>query len=1356
MTVVTGARWRPSRAGILNVYQYEDETLHFAGGRLLLRGVNGSGKSTAMNMLLPFLLEADTRRIDAAGEQTGVLKSWMLADNDETQRTGYLWIEFSRPDADMPGGVRHHTVGCGIRANRSTDRASTWWFSTPRRARIDFTLTNGRVPLAVDALRAELGTEAVFTQVSDYRAEVARRFFGGADPSGYFALLHQVRNPRVGDRIDADLPRRLLEALPPVPEDAVADAAQPLEDLEGHRRNVLALTQTDRALTSVLDTYRSYARRVLLGAADRASTAVTDARSALQQRGRLRTAGEEARATESRLHAEVGELERGHAGAESTLAGLLNSEAYKQLAALIARRDHVASLESEARAAARARDEADRRVRGAVEFVRTRRGRVDGDLTAVGDDLVAAARHGRAAGVTVPLPERPVLRLRMHAGGVEGPEPSGDPVAHVRTTALANAVRGRRADVARVRGLLAESEQRSRAATQANTDALAAERSAEDARAEAAEARATAETADGGHRAAVAAWRQQLAEHVRAIPPAEPSAGAAWLSLPDRPDPGGEELRELARLRVVAATAAVAESEGGLEPVLAEASVRHARAVEQVDALARELRETREAQDLPLPRPAWQHADPPDAILFASVVDFLPGLDDAARAAIEAACEAAGLLTATVRADGAVVAASGELLLGPGPPVEPNLASVLAPVPADGTDPAAVSAALARVGLGAASAAALWVAEDGRFGAGPLRGRHGKPAAELIGAGARATARRRRIATLEAELAAADEVRAAHQHVRDGLVDWRRALRRLAEQIPGTRAVDDAAAAAVGAVRDAQRAAERAARERARAVEAEREAERAWAVAETGAAEAGLRLAAEALDEVDGALAETDAVLRRIPDRVDAARRSLGDWASAVATWEGEVDTLEAAQERAVEVRDRATAARTELSATEAALGEEPEQVAAQVESATTRRDGLAEELKARRGAHTAAVAAAASARTAVEGAEQEVARADQGCRAERAALLAVVGVPGLLLAARADDMEDADELPDLPDTVEGAAQLVAAVRAVVPVPQRVVEEDALDRSLRAVRDSLGAGWDAGSRRSGDGAPAAVEVSGPYGRRALVAATEQVAADLRRARGLLTAQQDQALRNLLHGRVAREVARALFDARELVSGMNGILHEVTTSQGIGVRLEWRHRGDLDPDTTTALRLMAKDPDARSDEEDAAVRAAVSGLVEDARSADPEASYRDVIAQVLDYRSWHELKVYLRRPGRSDELLSRRSRLSEGEKKLVTYLPMAAAASASATAHDPHGTGAPRLILLDDAFAKVSEDNHERLFGLLVGLDLDFVVTSERLFGTHASVPELAITEVLRDADLRTIALVHYHWDGRRRTELASA
>ena len=62
-----GDRWKLSRAGIINVYQYADETLHFGDGRLLLRGVNGSGKSTAMNMLLPFLLDGEGRVVAQFG-----------------------------------------------------------------------------------------------------------------------------------------------------------------------------------------------------------------------------------------------------------------------------------------------------------------------------------------------------------------------------------------------------------------------------------------------------------------------------------------------------------------------------------------------------------------------------------------------------------------------------------------------------------------------------------------------------------------------------------------------------------------------------------------------------------------------------------------------------------------------------------------------------------------------------------------------------------------------------------------------------------------------------------------------------------------------------------------------------------------------------------------------------------------------------------------------------------------------------------------------------------------------------------------------------------------------------------------
>lgn len=707
-------------------------------------------------------------------------------------------------------------------------------------------------------------------------------------------------------------------------------------------------------------------------------------------------------------------------------------------------------------------------------------------------------------------------------------------------------------------------------------------------RAFAAEARATAEAAGDRHRAAILAWADQLAAHAAAVPPAEPGSSVGWLPVPARPDPGGAGLREVARTRITEAGAAAAGLDFALDPMLGAAAVRVERAVADVARVAADLTQVRDAAELPLPLPRWQRAEPDDPALFASLVDFLPGLDDTRRAGIEAACEAVGLLTATVHADGAVVAGSGELLVATGAPVSPNLASLLAPaVPEDaGIDTTTVAQVLASIGMGAGSAASLWVADDGRFGAGPLRGRHEKATAEHIGAGARTTARQQRIAVLEAELTALKQRHETERTVHNALVAFRVYLREIAGGVPPTTAVDDAAAAALGATRDAQRAAERASSLRTAATTAQRAAELAWARAQTAAAQAGLSLDAAGLLVVAAAVEDAAGVLRQLPDHIASARRSQTDWASAVADWQDEAEGLREAVEQAEAATGTSTAARAELTSAEAALGQEPELVAVRVEETRAHRDDQAAELDAARESYTRAVGAAATARAEAAAAEQSAADAEQRCRAERSALLSVAATAGLLPAASA---EESPELPAEAETVDGAARLVSAVRDRVPPPDRDVDGDALDRSLRAIRDSLGAGWDAEARRGSDGAPVAVEVSGPYGRRVLLDATVQVASDLRRAQGLLTDQQDQALRSLLHGRIAHEVAAALFDARELVDRMNAILGEVTTSQGSGVRLEWRTRSDLDSATAIALRLLAKDPNARTPEEDASVR-----------------------------------------------------------------------------------------------------------------------------------------------------------------------
>ena len=73
-------RWRLSRAGIVNIWHYLDNEFDLSGGRMILRGTNGSGKSRALEMLLPFLLDADRRRMDATECRSRVASDTRIAD----------------------------------------------------------------------------------------------------------------------------------------------------------------------------------------------------------------------------------------------------------------------------------------------------------------------------------------------------------------------------------------------------------------------------------------------------------------------------------------------------------------------------------------------------------------------------------------------------------------------------------------------------------------------------------------------------------------------------------------------------------------------------------------------------------------------------------------------------------------------------------------------------------------------------------------------------------------------------------------------------------------------------------------------------------------------------------------------------------------------------------------------------------------------------------------------------------------------------------------------------------------------------------------------------------------------------
>ena len=207
-----------------------------------------------------------------------------------------------------------------------------------------------------------------------------------------------------------------------------------------------------------------------------------------------------------------------------------------------------------------------------------------------------------------------------------------------------------------------------------------------------------------------------------------------------------------------------------------------------------------------------------------------------------------------------------------------------------------------------------------------------------------------------------------------------------------------------------------------------------------------------------------------------------------------------------------------------------------------------------------------------------------------------------------------------------------------------------------------------------------------------------------------------------------------------------------TSQGIRVRLDWDLREDAGSDVRDAVALLGRAPGSLTADERSRLRAALSALIEVQRAAEPERGYAEHLAQALDYRRWSAFRVRISRPEAAGfTTLTRKTPLSQGEQKVVCYLPLFAAAAAHFTSVAGAAPYAPRLVLLDDAFPKIDVATHPLLFGLLVDLDLDFVITSERLWGDCATVPSLAIYEALRSPAERGIAQYRHVWDGARLT-----
>ena len=385
-------RFRLTRAGVLNVWQYDEQVFEFAEGRLLLRGANGAGKSKTLEMLLPFVLDGDKARMTAsARHHTSLL--WLMLDGYAGQnRAGYLWVEFARP-AGRNGPGEAFTCGVGVRAAQSTRSAVSWYFTLPGRIGVDLELEDDAGPLARERLRAAVEERGghFFDSPRAYKQHVGRTLFG-LEQQQYdelLRLLYWLRQPQVGEDIEpARLAEQLVQALPQLDDEAIRTAGDTFDELAAFGEQLDRQRRCAEGVATFGRVYADYARAELRR---RGTDLVTQHTERGRRAGELRRSQERlAEVATERAAAEQDRADVGHERAtiEARL-GELRADPLMRTAGELNRRRELAT---ERQRAARLAEQAAGAARQRVERVGAR---VRADAAQLGEDLRA---HTETAG----------------------------------------------------------------------------------------------------------------------------------------------------------------------------------------------------------------------------------------------------------------------------------------------------------------------------------------------------------------------------------------------------------------------------------------------------------------------------------------------------------------------------------------------------------------------------------------------------------------------------------------------------------------------------------------------------------------------------------------------------------------------------------------------------------------------------------------------------------------------------------------------------------------------------------------------------------------------------------------------
>lgn len=1358
----TRERWQPLRLGVVEIFHYDSEEFWFHDGHLLLRGNNGTGKSKVLSLTLPFLFDAQLRpsRIEPDGD-AGKKMAWNLLMNSYQRRMGYTWIEFGRRLAD--GSIRYLTLGAGLSAVDGKAQVDSWYFiidggesQSVVRIGQDLWLTSAqRVVLTRERLRErveELGWGHVFERSSgQYRRAVDERLFH-LGPKRYDALMDtliQLRQPQLSKKPDeAGLSQALSDALPPLPAELLTDVAQALNQLEEDRNRLEELRQLERAIRQFEQRYRAYAGMLTRRQARELRQAQTGFDNASEERNKAQAELQRAQQAEEASFAAHEQARQTLANARERLETLQSDPANQDANRLNQAQKDVLDAADAATTAARQCEEARQKLTREEERSRAsseRAGNARAELMMAREQCRSEAEAAGTFGsfecnrLATLLPDElaTLPRSELAAAADELRDAGNKRRQGIKHLEQRHAIADKTLSAL-------ESLQTAQRERQAELEDALEKRAASDANAE-----RIASTLVEAWIAHIGTLTQLRLDESQVVP-----GLTMWAARPEGLNPADAALG--AAYRQAALDHARRES-----ALLAEQAMQEQRRAELIAERDRLIAGHDAVPPVP-PTRAPGIRDLREGAPFWQLVDFQSHIEPAERAGIEAALEACGLLDAWLAPHGTLVAADGAALLDSHwirrpAEVTASLASVLCPAAPEGAgiDAGLIAALLNCIAYGNndVMSAESWIAGDGRYRLGSLAGAWQKNEAIYIGHTARTQARKRRLAEIarlvdELDGFAADiERRIAALHA-----DRERSQHELGNA-PSDVTLREAVLAAASAGQDVARA-----HQRLDHMETQ-----------CRAAEDELQSAREALlkDATDLQLPSERSGLTSISDALDRFNVSHQHLLSAAREWHAAHPEYMTQREREIEARDvlahaenarvesieRTEKARARFETLRDAVGQRVEILQQRLTTAATAMRDAQKHLDDQQRSlkelgEQRAIAHARSTATEATLIERATSRSQAIEKLQR------FTDSGLLSAALPEL-----EVPDraVPWTIDPALTLARrAEQALTHINddeahwsrmQHQIGEDLTEllRSLSAL------GHQASSEPNDWGFTVHIQYQNRPERPDTL--SNLLADEIAQRSELLSAKEREVLENHLQAEIAAEIQRLMRAADQQVVTINEELHKRPTTTGVRYRLQWQALAAEDGAPAgleiARERLLHTSSDLWSAEDRNVVgtmlqqQIAAERARADAETSGIGGSLIDQLARALDYRRWHRFRVQRHQDGQWRKLSGP---ASSGERALGLTVPLFAAIASF------YGRGAsplaPRLMLLDEAFAGIDDSARAHCMGLIREFDLDFVITSEREWACYAELPGVSICQLQRREGVDAVFVSRWTWDGR--------